>query len=528
MTLIRLFYICAIISFLPVSANNLTEQNNSFYTILVKASDQNSQISLIKEYIKLYHKSNDSNTKAQISQAFEWIENTKPNPNYPIEIYRIIATEYYVKKDYLKYLDYENKLITQCIDGKDDYLIYSSYYSMGLVKTFLEDYQQAMEYFSQSAQYFKKHTGDYNHLMGYINAKRYQAICAFYMNDYNRTNQYLKEGYQNLSKLKPDDLYYDKAYYDLVKGMTLYATGNYPNSEQLLKSSLEPIQKNEDFANEGLVYQYLALNAKQQNKPEKALKYNLKIDHLFDKYGYSSLHLSTIYNDIIKYYKDNDDINQQLAYTNKYLTVINFLQQENKYIQQLMHQTFDTYTLEKEKNRLENELANHRNDLTWIISIIIVTLIPMGIFAFKPKQKHINNVVMEENNKPTKGNISPAVLKAIKIKLDKFEQKKEFLEPKINIDSLAKKLGTNRTYLTACIHEHKKLMFNEYINKLRIEYLLVQWKKNTNWRTYKFTEIANKLGYTNSRSFSIAFNKLLNQSPKEYLNQSEKDDTILI
>lgn len=531
MVLIRLFFVFIFVSYQPVFGNNLPVSENSYQKILEATTDKESRISLIQEYIKLYHKSNDTKIRAQIGKAFDFAENRYTNEVFPLEIYRIIGTEYYVKKNYIKYIEYNYKLITQCVEGKDDYIIHSSYYSIGLVKTYLEDYKQAMDDFTRSADYFEKHTSDYNYLMGYVNSKRYQAICAFYLGNYELSEQYLNEGYQILDKLKPDDLYYDKAYYDLVKGITLYASGKYSESEQLLHNALEPIRKNEDFANEGLIYKYLALNSAQHNDFEMALQYNLKVDDLFNNHHYSSLQLATVYSSIIDYYKNKDNLKQQLAYTNQHLAVINFLRRENKYIQTLIHRTFDTYALEKEKNRLENELRAKRKNLflSSFTGILIVSTLCFLAIKYYRKNKQQSVTVESQKTIPQKKDISPSVIEEIKTKLDEFEYKQGFLKEKINIDKLAKQLGTNRTYLTTCIHQHKGMMFNDYLNNLRIEHLLIKWEKEPEWRNYKFSEIARQLGFTNSRSFSIAFNKHQNQSPSQYLHQLNKEEeTILV
>lgn len=535
MSLLRVFIVIMLFSFQAVTGYNYTASNNPYLTKLEDASDNESRVSMMREYVNLYHNSNDSITRTKVVKALEFIDYNYPQGNYPLGIYRVISTEYYVQKNYPKYLEYSHKLIMQCVEGKDDYFIYSTYYSIGLANTHLENYQQALDNFSKSVEYFQKHLSDYNHLLGYINAKRYQAICAFYLKNNTLSEQYLNEGYNLLNKLNPEDYYYDVAYYNLIKGMNLYVTGSYTDSEHWLQNTLIPIQKNEDFANEALAYKYLGLNAIENNQIDKAIGYFRKIDNLYDLHHYSSPQLVDVYKYFINYYKIKSNLEQQLAYTNKQLTIINFLHNNNKYTQEVLHNTFDVFALKKEKQRLEKELKNKKQNLytSWFIATSIVILLIVFSYTFYKRQKKQKAIVANGNQtekvKSTdKSNISRSVKEDIKSKLLDFENNELYLKEKISIDYLAKQLDTNRTYLSAYLHEHRGMMFSDYINNLKIEFLLKKWHEDKVWRKYKFAEIAKKLGFTSARSFSLAFSKHQNQSPTQYLKKiNTKKESII-
>lgn len=101
--------------------------------------------------------------------------------------------------------------------------------------------------------------------------------------------------------------------------------------------------------------------------------------------------------------------------------------------------------------------------------------------------------------------------------------KKLFLDPEFTITTLAKEIGTNRTYLSKFFREEKECKFRDYINLLRAEHaksLLFSFKK------YAMEDIAILSGFGSvralNRSFCKNFGKLPTQYRKEYLTVISK------
>lgn len=91
-------------------------------------------------------------------------------------------------------------------------------------------------------------------------------------------------------------------------------------------------------------------------------------------------------------------------------------------------------------------------------------------------------------------------------RLDQFESKNGFLMHKLTLARLAKKMKTNPNYLARIIKQHRGKEFNQYINDLRISYLITMLDTNK-YRNYTITALANELGFGSTKSFNQAFYK---------------------
>jgi len=104
-------------------------------------------------------------------------------------------------------------------------------------------------------------------------------------------------------------------------------------------------------------------------------------------------------------------------------------------------------------------------------------------------------------------------------KLEKLEKEKFYLDPQCNLHQLSEQLKTNPKYLSQVINQEKKSNFNNYINELRINYLLPKLLKDIDFRNSKLSYIAISLGYNNLNTFNAAFKKRLGILPSNFINE---------
>lgn len=109
------------------------------------------------------------------------------------------------------------------------------------------------------------------------------------------------------------------------------------------------------------------------------------------------------------------------------------------------------------------------------------------------------------------------VLLELKTQLEMFETNKEFLHKNTTIEGLAKKFGTNRDYLSKSVNELKGKNFSQYLNELRINYIVEELKINKVLRKHTISAIAEDIGFNNSESFSNAFKKITGTLPSYYI-----------
>ena len=103
-----------------------------------------------------------------------------------------------------------------------------------------------------------------------------------------------------------------------------------------------------------------------------------------------------------------------------------------------------------------------------------------------------------------------------------FEKENEFISKELNLNSLAKKINTNASYLSKVINHHKKSSFSQYLSDLRISYTLDQLKQNPTYRKYTVKAIAQEVGFKTAESFSKAFQKQTGLKPSYFIKELEK------
>ncbi len=140
-----------------------------------------------------------------------------------------------------------------------------------------------------------------------------------------------------------------------------------------------------------------------------------------------------------------------------------------------------------------------------------------------PEEIQDNGASRTKNNHTIDEDIKDIILS----KLSKLEKENFFLDPNCNLHQLSEKLKTNSKYLSQVINQEKKSNFNNYINELRITYLLSKLVKDKEFRNSKLSYIAASIGYNNLNTFNSAFKKRQGILPSYFINKlNEEEDRL--
>lgn len=115
--------------------------------------------------------------------------------------------------------------------------------------------------------------------------------------------------------------------------------------------------------------------------------------------------------------------------------------------------------------------------------------------------------------------------KKLLLKLQEFEESNLFTENTISLSTLSTYCETNSKYLSYVINTYKKKDFNNYINELRVNYIIEKLKKVPLYRKYKIAVLAEEDGFSSQNKFSSVFKKVTIISPSvfvAYLQKSEE------
>src|SRR5690606_28776341 len=88
------------------------------------------------------------------------------------------------------------------------------------------------------------------------------------------------------------------------------------------------------------------------------------------------------------------------------------------------------------------------------------------------KKEVETNIITEEKNRSKTIDINPEVAQQLLKQLEKFEHNKKFLEKDLTLVKLAASFNSNTKYLSKVILYNRDKGFVEYINDLKIDYIV--------------------------------------------------------
>lgn len=100
----------------------------------------------------------------------------------------------------------------------------------------------------------------------------------------------------------------------------------------------------------------------------------------------------------------------------------------------------------------------------------------------------------------------------------KIHSDQVFLNPQINLKSLAKEIGTNEKYLSQFINKNHNKNFSLFINEFRVEYAK-QILLNEEYSNYTLEAIGSLSGFNSKTSFNSTFKKYTGDTPSEFKNK---------
>ncbi|PWJ54083.1 helix-turn-helix protein [Dyadobacter jejuensis] len=114
--------------------------------------------------------------------------------------------------------------------------------------------------------------------------------------------------------------------------------------------------------------------------------------------------------------------------------------------------------------------------------------------------------------------------KLLLMKLDEFEQSGIFLENNFSLAIMATWMGINTKYLSYLIRNHRDTTFNNYINQLRIEYIVGMLKVDAKCRQYKISVLASMSGFSSHSHFATVFRAQTGESPSSFIGKLVEEE----
>ncbi len=513
---------------------------------LRKAKKENDYVEILQGYHDALFFSRDKSQKLKYADSCVSYMLKSKDKNLISKAYLEKGVVYYffykqyqpALNEYLKAYEYSENI-------NDDFLRYRIIYHLGVVKSYLGYYNDALKLFKECLAHFEPLTKAkihpnliFNNKKGYLNSLHQQIICYMQLKDYSKSDSLIRHG---LSFLQSSDEYdLEKAYFLKCLGISCFRKQEYQKAIQSLNLALPQLKKINDFTGTSVSYYYIGKSYEKMNKDNPAVVFFIKVDSIFQKEKSIIPELRGNYESLINYYHKVNIPEKELYYTKQLLKADSIINKDFRYLSDKIHKEYDTKSLLIRQKQLES-----KNSISLIIlmisSVLIISLITVILYR-KKKEKEIHRKYIELEKriidskrspekttviscsvKENKTGVPDAVINDILEKLNDFEKRKGFIKKGLTQQELAKNFNTNTSYLSQVINESKGKNFNTYINKLRIKYITQELYHNPKCLDYTVEGLTQKCGISSRKSFSDLFYEINGIRPTDFIKQRKKE-----
>ncbi|WP_024768546.1 AraC family transcriptional regulator [Aquimarina macrocephali] len=432
-------------------------------------------------------------------------------------------------KDYLTALDHSRK-------NNNAPYIYLLKHNIANLKRKLGKYDEAKRLFIECITYEKSIKNKTKRdTISYLLTLT-ELVSVYRLNNQIDSAKILNKEGAKFSKGKPVGFLFD-----LNDGVLDYHDQEYSTSVKKIKTVLPKIinpergyESTTDLIN---AYLYLGNSNKSLGEISKSINYFKKIDSISKTLNYFLPESRSAYIELVDYYKSIDDHTNQLLYINKLLSADSILTKNYRIVSDKILREFDTQELLEQKQKIIASLEKENNRISSqniiILIFLLLSLIGIGYYYYRQqlyKKRFLkllhqisdqNQKKNQSNDDPSPSSINKKTLDKLLNKLQQFEEKKEFLRPLTSKD-LAKSFGSNSSYLSKVVNTFKEKSFSNYINDLRIDFVIDKLNDDSIFRKYTVQAIAQEIGFNNSEAFSKAFYKKTGIYPSYFIKKLEK------
>ena len=433
---------------------------------------------------------------------------------YALKRHELALENYLIAKPYIE-------------KSRDEYLKYKLTYNIGHVKYYLGKNEEAIRLFNSCLQYFKD-----TNSRAYLNCLHSLGLVYNKAGDYGKSLEMVRQGNNAAKALNNHSM---DAYFLHLQGINEYFRANYASAIEDLKKSIPEINDNKDHANVAVANFYIGKSLWDLKRRRESVPYLQHVDQALIDYDYIRPDLRESYELLIDFYKDKGELKKVLYYVDRLLVADSILRVTHNKLYDNIHVNYDTVELRQEKENIEKQLSQEMAHKKYLIvgSVCLAMIIIVLIIALY-RHRRRNRIFRElmENKKPTNKPVSDTpkelvipqeTVDKILTRLEKWRQSMRYLEPNITRASMAVYLETNVHYVSDVILHCYGKSFTEYINDLKIDYIIEQLKTDKHKRMFTHEALAKEAGFGTTQSFVTAFKARTGISPNFFSAKIRKE-----
>ena len=497
--------------------------------------------------------------------------------------YYMLAIKYYAN-DYNKAIRYLDQVIIYSKETGDSYFPVGAYCEKADLLSNLFKNREALESFLLAEKYAQdhndtKHYYEVRFKIGVFKSEKIGEVeeavdlykeCFDYFRTQDLSDSYyaslylnivfaLADGYSALEKYDLASQYDVLGHHAAIRHknekmqyLFILNEGAVQTSKKNYKAALDSINKAlpkmKAMSNIGLnllaAYHYLGKIYEKTNQDALAEKNYLKVDSLYNINKDITPEFVGGYNFLINYYKEKNDKDKQLKYLNTFIEIDGNFRKNYVQWNKLLKYKYDIPHLIREKESVISKLKYDKVKYRWFfmfMAVIIVLVLGYAIHLRGQRkaerinfEKLIAGLAQQENKSgistvplATKKSeedigIGKEIVDKIVEKFKEFEEKKLFLQNDVSLNSLSQSFETNSKYISKIVNYYSKKSLTNYLNDLRIDYVVQELQHNKSLRKYTINAISEEIGFNNAESFSTAFYKKTGIKPSYFIKELEK------
>lgn len=399
-------------------------------------------------------------------------------------------------------------------------------YSIALTKYHIGFYDEAIALFTQCMKYYSEEND-----RAYLNTIHSLGIC------YNKIGNFDKCSLMNATGLKASEdfeIIEMIPYFINSEGINQFSKGKYYEAIKMLLKSMPTIKRKKDFANEATTLFYVGKSYWKLEQYDKAIGYFKEVDQIFQTHNYMREDIRESYEFLIEHYNNNKNEQAELIYVKKLLKVNQFLNDNKYYLANKVIKEYDNTKLAATKTAIEKSLRRKNNTkLIIIVSMSIMGFIMLYRYTiFRKKYRKKFQVLMtkakkQPNTDPVTmmealSDINPEVVETVIKNMQRFEQKKEFLQKDLTQVKLGALLDTNTRYIPKIVWHATGKTTIDYMCDLKIEYLIEQLKTDSRVRNYTQKALGQEVGFGSTQNFARAFKSYTGMTSTLFISELKR------
>ncbi|MCA6065910.1 helix-turn-helix domain-containing protein [Chryseobacterium sp. RG1] len=208
-----------------------------------------------------------------------------------------------------------------------------------------------------------------------------------------------------------------------------------------------------------------------------------------------------------------------------------------------------------QETKLQNKIVNRQKNYKWIwvsVAGLLLCFSLLFIFLSRKKEEKIrlrfekiikeiekkkDIVTLSENNEMDKNIDTPVAdnnsINKSKIisneketellkKIEEFEKGTAFTAKNFTLSNFASILGTNTKYITYLLKEYWAKSFSDYINTLKIKFIIEHLYENPESVKYKISYLCELAGFSSHSHFTKVFTKETGISPSKFISNLKR------